>query len=76
MTLGVWNGAFVRQAMDDPAIAFAAALSDPDLKADAEKGNLPVEYVSAKEVEETVDKILDMPPDVQENLGFLVRRKK
>lgn len=55
--------------------AFKATLEDPELLAEANKAGLVITYVSGKRVEELVDEILSFPPDIVEELSFLVRKK-
>jgi len=54
--------------------AFAATMKDAEFIADAKKAKLDLNYVSADEIEKYVDQIYSMPPEVRENLQFLMRK--
>ena len=56
--------------------AFKATIEDKAYKADAEKSKLPVDYISGEEVEQYVEKIYSVSPDVRKRLDFLVRTRK
>lgn len=56
--------------------AFKATIEDKDYKADAEKSKLPVDYISGEEIEQYVEKIYSVSPDVRKRLDFLVRTRK
>jgi tripartite-type tricarboxylate transporter receptor subunit TctC len=56
--------------------AFIETLKDPELLAEAKKAHLVITPVPGKKVDELVEKILNMPPEVKENLSFLVRKPK
>ncbi|MEE8325573.1 MAG: hypothetical protein V3R58_00890, partial [candidate division NC10 bacterium] len=56
--------------------AYKAALHDPQFLAEAKKAKLAIRYVSPKEINEGVEKILGSSPEAKEGLGFLVRKKK
>jgi tripartite-type tricarboxylate transporter receptor subunit TctC len=56
--------------------AFEATIKDPAFRAEATKIKLDLDYVSPKEIEAHVDRILSMSERVKENLGFLVRKSK
>lgn len=53
--------------------AFDQTLKDPDLLKDADKSKLVITAVPGQKVDKLVRAILDMPPDVKEQLSFLVR---
>ncbi|HZD41861.1 MAG TPA: hypothetical protein VE131_14150 [Terriglobales bacterium] len=55
---------------------FMETLKDPELLAEAKKAHLVITPVPGKKVEELVDKILNMAPDVKEDLSFLVHKPK
>jgi tripartite-type tricarboxylate transporter receptor subunit TctC len=55
--------------------AFKATLEDPDLKAEAKKSKLVMNYVSAQEIDGLVKEILDISPKAKEGLQFLVRKQ-
>ena len=56
--------------------AFKATIEDKDYKADAEKSKLPVDYISGEKIEQYVEKIYSISPDVRKRLDFLVRTRK
>jgi hypothetical protein len=56
--------------------AFKATIEDKDYKADAEKSKLPVNYISGEKIEQYVEKIYSVSPDVRKRLDFLVRTRK
>lgn len=56
--------------------AYEKTLKDPKLLAEAKKAKLVVTYVPGPEVEKLVDGIINMPPEVRENLSFLVGQTK
>ena len=56
--------------------ALAKTLEDPELLKDAKKAKLIITPVSGEKVEKLVGQILDMPAEVKESLGFLVRKSK
>lgn len=56
--------------------AYKAALSDPQFLAEAKKSKLAIRYVSPKEINAGVEKILATTPKAKEALMFLVRKKK
>ncbi len=56
--------------------AYKAALHDPQFLAEAKKSKLAVRYVSPKEINAGVEKILGTTPKAKEALMFLVRKKK
>jgi tripartite-type tricarboxylate transporter receptor subunit TctC len=56
--------------------AYKAALHDPQFLAEAKKSKLAVRYVSPKEINAGVEKILGTTPKAKEALRFLVRKKK
>jgi tripartite-type tricarboxylate transporter receptor subunit TctC len=83
----VWNSAndFARpfalppgsppQALKMLRDAFRATMQDPNYKADAEKANLTLDYVSPEQIEAYVDQIYTATPDVKNRLAFTVRKK-
>ncbi|HXG49814.1 MAG TPA: tripartite tricarboxylate transporter substrate-binding protein [candidate division Zixibacteria bacterium] len=52
---------------------FAAALRDKDLLAEAAKGKLPIDYVSAEEALKIVREVLSQPPDVAREIGKYIK---
>ena len=56
--------------------AFKATLEDPAFLAELKKANLPSVYVSAKQVEKSVQRIYSMSPEVKENLRFLIKGRE
>lgn len=56
--------------------AFMETLKDPQLLAEAKKAHLVITRVPGTKVEELVDKILNMSPEVKEELSFLVHIPK
>jgi hypothetical protein len=56
--------------------AFKATLEDPAFLTDVKKSKLDVDYVSGEEIEQTVRRIYSMPPEVKENLKFLMAKSK
>lgn len=56
--------------------ALAKTLEDPELLKDAKKAKLIITPVSGEKVEKLVGQILDMPAEIKESLGFLVRKSK
>lgn len=56
--------------------AFEATFQDPEFRAEATKIKLDLDYVSPKEIEAAVDRILSMSETVRENLAFLVKKYK
>jgi hypothetical protein len=64
------------QALSILRKAFKATMEDKDYKADAEKSKLTVDYVPAEKVEQYVEQIYSVSPDVKKRLRFLVKRQK
>lgn len=56
--------------------AFAATVKDKGFLADAKRSKLAINSVTGEQVEQHVDAIFAMSPEVREGLGFLVRKKK
>ncbi|MDH3445077.1 MAG: hypothetical protein OEN50_14210, partial [Deltaproteobacteria bacterium] len=56
--------------------AWMETLKDPELLKEAEKSRLVVTPVSGEKVEQLVNEILKMPPDVKKSLSFLVRKPR
>lgn len=56
--------------------AFKATMEDKDYKADAEKSKLTVDYISGEKVEQYVEQIYSVSPDVKKRLRFLVKLHK
>ncbi len=56
--------------------AWMEPLKDPELLKEAEKSRLVVTPVSGEKVEQLVNEILKMPPDVKKSLSFLVRKPR
>jgi hypothetical protein len=56
--------------------AFAAALSDPALLADAEKRGLPIRHVAGADVQQIVDQLIATPGDVVSALRRTVAEGK
>jgi tripartite-type tricarboxylate transporter receptor subunit TctC len=56
--------------------AFEATLKDPAFLKDVKKAKLDVGYVSGEEIEQIVKRIYSMPPEVKENLRFLMGKSK
>ena len=46
--------------------AFAKALKDPELLAEAKKARMDVEYTSGEELESLIKEVLEQPPEVVE----------
>jgi tripartite-type tricarboxylate transporter receptor subunit TctC len=55
--------------------AFKATLEDPELKAEAKKSKLVMDYVSAQEINGLVKEILDISPKAKQGLQFLLRKQ-
>lgn len=56
--------------------AFKATLEDPTFLAEMKKSNLPVVYVSPKEIDKGIKRIFSMSPKVKKNLHFLVKGRE
>ena len=56
--------------------AFKATMEDKDYKADAEKSKLTVDYVPGEKVEQYVQQIYSVSPEVKKRLDFLVKKPK
>ncbi len=87
-TYNAWVGAyeFQRPVVAPPGVpkerveilrkAYKAVMKDPQFLAEAKKSKLAIRYVSPKEINAGVEKILATTPKAKEALGFLVRKKK
>jgi tripartite-type tricarboxylate transporter receptor subunit TctC len=53
--------------------AFAKVTQDKDLLADAKKGKLPIDYVTAEESLKLVREVLKQPPDMVEEIAKYIR---
>ncbi len=56
--------------------AFKATLEDPAFLADVKKAKLTVKHIPGEKAEEIVKRIYSMPPEVKENLKFLMPKRK
>jgi tripartite-type tricarboxylate transporter receptor subunit TctC len=56
--------------------AFKETMQDPEFVAEAKKGKLEMEYVSADEINGLVKEILSISPKTKQALQFLVRKEK
>jgi tripartite-type tricarboxylate transporter receptor subunit TctC len=64
------------EALNTLRHAFKATIEDKDYVADANKAKLPVDYISGEKVEQYVEQIYSISPDVKKRLEFLVKRPK
>jgi tripartite-type tricarboxylate transporter receptor subunit TctC len=55
--------------------AFAATMKDKDYRADAEKAKLTVDHTPGEKIEQHVEQIYSVSPDVKQRLEFLFRKK-
>ena len=53
--------------------AFANALKDKDLLAEAEKGKITIDYVSPDNALKVVSEVLSQPPDVVQTLAKYIK---
>jgi tripartite-type tricarboxylate transporter receptor subunit TctC len=84
----VWNSAndFARpfvlppdsppQALEILRRAFKATIEDQAYRADAEKANLTIDYVSPEQIERYVQAIYSATPDIKKRLAFTVRKRQ
>jgi tripartite-type tricarboxylate transporter receptor subunit TctC len=56
--------------------AFKATIEDKDYIADANKSKLPVDYISGEKVDQYVEQIYSISPEVKKRLEFLVKKPK
>jgi hypothetical protein len=56
--------------------AYEAVMKDPQFLAEAKKSKLAIRYVSAKEIDQQVNRMLSISPKTIEDLQFLVKKKK
>jgi tripartite-type tricarboxylate transporter receptor subunit TctC len=56
--------------------AFKETMQDPEFVAEAKKGKLEMEYVSADEINGLVNEILNISPQTKKSLEFLVKKEK
>jgi tripartite-type tricarboxylate transporter receptor subunit TctC len=56
--------------------AFKETMQDPEFVAEAKKGKLEMEYVSADEINVLVNEILNISPKTKKGLEFLVKKEK
>lgn len=56
--------------------AFKETMQDPEFVAEAKKGKLEMEYVSADEINGFVTEILNISPKTKKGLEFLVKKEK
>ena len=56
--------------------AFKATMEDKDYVADANKSKLPVDYISGEKVEQYVEQIYSISPEVKKQLEFLVKKPR
>ncbi len=87
-TYSAWAGSyeFQRPIVAPPGVpkdrleilrkAYQAIFKDPQFLAEAKKSKLAIRYVSSKEINQQVDKMLSISTKTIENLQFLVRKKK
>jgi tripartite-type tricarboxylate transporter receptor subunit TctC len=87
-TYSAWAGSyeFQRPIVAPPGVpkdrleilrkAYQAIFKDPQFLAEAKKSKLAIRYVSSKEINQQVDKMLSISPKTIENLQFLVGKKK
>ena len=56
--------------------AFKATMEDKDYIKDASKSKLVVDFVPGTQIEQYVEQIYSVSPEVKKKLGFLVRKPK
>ncbi|HEU4340395.1 MAG TPA: hypothetical protein VFU31_02375 [Candidatus Binatia bacterium] len=56
--------------------AFKATIEDKSYIADAEKSKLTVDYISGEKIEQNVEKIYSVSPDVKKRLEFMFKKRK
>ena len=56
--------------------AFAQAMKDPQLQAEAQKARIPFSYVSPEEIAKDVATLVDQPPEIQQEFAKVLVKKK
>jgi tripartite-type tricarboxylate transporter receptor subunit TctC len=56
--------------------AFKATMEDKDYMADANKSKLPVDYTSGEKIEQYVEQIYSVSPDMKQRLDFLFKKPR